>query len=259
MTKISLRQASVRLEKRTVLHSVSAELNDPGITAVLGRNGAGKTTLLRALAGLLRPASGEILWDGERACALRNIDRAKKLSYLSQSEEGMYSCTVEEFAALGLYPELGFYGGAKEEKEKQRVRWALKALEMESLSSRAMDRLSGGERRRASLARCLVQQSQWMVLDEPLAALDYAAQQELFRTLQQLCARYGKKIVFSVHDPEFALRLADRILLLDGGRLCADIRRKAGWEQELLEALRPVYGESLSLVRAQERAFFYWR
>lgn len=257
--KITLQQATVCLGKHAVLRELSAQLEGSGITAVLGRNGVGKTTLLRTIAGLLRPSSGKVLWDQEEVYSLPSRERARRLAYLPQREEGLYSCSVKEFVEMGLYPEQGPFGNSRAEKYQRRVHQALLEMSLEQLALRPMDQISGGERRRAYLARCLVQRSPWMVLDEPLVSLDYPSQQELWRLLERLCREYEKQVILSVHNPDFVLRGADRVLVLDGGRLCADLQKEQGWEEKLLEVLRTVYGQELSLAYAQGKAFFYWR
>lgn len=257
--KITLQQATICLGKRAALRELSVQLEGSGITAVLGRNGAGKTTLLRTMAGLLRPSSGKVLWDQEEISSIPSRERAKKLSYLPQREEGLYSCSVAEFVEMGLYPEQGPFGNSRAQQYQQRVHQALLDMNLEQLALRPMDQISGGERRRAYLARCLVQRSQWMVLDEPLVSLDYPSQQELWGLLERLCREYEKRVILSVHNPDFVLRGADRVLVLDGGRLCGDLQKEQGWEKKLLEVLRTVYGQDLSLVFAQGKAFFYWR
>lgn len=195
------------------LADVSARLNRGEVTAILGPNGAGKSTLLTALAGLV---PGPVALDGAPLSELPPRERARRIGFLPQAGEVAWNLSVRSLAALGRLP---FDTGVAE--NAQAVAAALAALDLDHLADRAVDRLSGGERARALLARVLAGQPQWVLADEPLAALDLAHQQALLVRLRDL-ARQGAGVVVVVHDLALAMNHADRVLVLRKGQLVAD-------------------------------------
>ncbi len=195
------------------LADVSIALNRGEVTAILGPNGAGKSTLLAALAGL---STGPVLLDDAPLDRLAPRERARRIGYLPQAGEVAWNVSVRTLAALGRLPH--DTGAAK---NSAAVESALAALDLADLAERPVNRLSGGERARALLARVLAGQPEWILADEPLAALDLAHQQALLVRLRDL-ARKGAGVVVVVHDLALAMNHADRVLVLRKGQLVAD-------------------------------------
>ncbi len=198
----------------TVAHrliDVTVALEPGRITAICGPNGAGKSTLLQALAGLIEPESGEILLDG--APLPHGRARARRLGYLPQAGEIAWDLSVAALAGLGRLPH-GDRGEAQ-------VAAALAAVDLSHLAARPVTTLSGGERARALLARVLAGEPEWILADEPLAALDLAHQLALLARLREATV-HGRGIVLVLHDLTLAMNHADRVLVLDQGRLAAD-------------------------------------
>ncbi|MGC1269457.1 MAG: ABC transporter ATP-binding protein [Croceibacterium sp.] len=195
------------------LLGISATLTPGTITAICGPNGAGKSTLLAALAGLLEPDGGQVLLDGQALGELHPRQRARKIGYLPQQGEVAWDVPVRVLAALGRLP----HGDAGEGE----VAAALAAVGLTALAGRRVSTLSGGERARAFLARVLAGTPQWILADEPLAALDLAHQLALLRHLRH-AADAGAGVVLVLHDLAMAMNHADRVLVLDRGELVAD-------------------------------------
>lgn len=195
------------------LSDVSLSLHRGEVTAILGPNGAGKSTLLSALAGL---ASGPVALDGTLLSALPPRERARRIGYLPQSGEVAWNVSVRTLAALGRLPH-----DSGPAENAAAVAAALGALDLDDLADRPVAQLSGGERARALLARVLAGQPDWVLADEPLAALDLAHQQALLVRLRDL-ARRGAGVVVVVHDLALAMNHADRVLVLRKGQLVAD-------------------------------------
>lgn len=193
------------------LDAVSASLRPGEITAICGPNGAGKSTLLTALAGLLTPASGEVQLDG--AALPSGRERARKIGYLPQTGEVAWDLSVAALAGLGRLP----HGDRGEEQ----VAAALEAVDLTAFAERPVSTLSGGERARALLARVLAGEPEWILADEPLAALDLAHQLALLARLRA-AAVAGAGVVLVLHDLALAMNHADRVLVLDRGKLAAD-------------------------------------
>ena len=215
------------------------------VSAICGPNGAGKSTLLAALAGLGSLAEGEVLLDGQRLAALSARERARRLGYLPQSREVAWYFDVATLTGLGRLP-----WRAGEEADRRAVSAALATLDLGSLAARPVSRLSGGELARALLARVLAGEPEWILADEPLAALDLAHQLVFIRHLRELAQR-GLGVVVVLHDLAAAMNHADRIIVLEGGAIVA-----AGAPRATLTAarLRETWGVRAEWVKSPHGA-----
>ena len=203
---------------RTVLQGITVALRPGEVTAILGPNGAGKSTLLTALAGLIAPVSGEVTLAGEPMTAIAPSRRARRIGYLPQSGEVAWNLSVRALAGLGRLP---WRGASNAAEDAAAVEQAFAAMDLTALASRPVHTLSGGERARALLARVLATGAEWVLADEPLAALDLAHQLALTAHFRAL-ADQGKGVVLVLHDLALAMNHATRVLVLDEGRLIAD-------------------------------------
>ena len=193
------------------LEAVTAALEPGRITAICGPNGAGKSTLLQCLTGLIEPKGGAVLLGGAPLRAGR--ERARRIGYLPQVGEIAWDMSVASLAALGRLP----HG----DRSEAQVVAALAALDLTGLAERPVSTLSGGERARALLARVLAGEPEWILADEPLAALDLAHQLALLGRLRA-AAGQGAGVVLVLHDLALAMNHADRVLVLERGCLVAD-------------------------------------
>ncbi len=198
---------------KPVVASISAALTPGTITAIVGPNGAGKSSLLLGLAGLLDPAAGSVMLDGQALAAFPPRTRAQAIGYLPQTPDIAWDVAVENLVALGRLP--------WRDRGTAAVEAALCALALEPLRHRPVSQLSGGERARVLLARVLAGEPRWILADEPLAALDLAHQLSLIAHFKA-CARSGQGVVVVLHDLAVAMNHADRVLVLKDGRLIAD-------------------------------------
>jgi len=196
-----------------VISDVNAALAPGQITAICGPNGAGKSSLLLALAGLISPADGRVTLDGADLAALAPRERARQIGYLPQLGEVAWDLSVRNLVALGGLPHGGPGPG--------QVEGALEATHLTALADRPVSTLSGGERARALLARVFAGNPQWILADEPLAALDFYHQLEVLASLRE-AARLGRGVVLVLHDLALAMNHADRVLVLNAGKLHAD-------------------------------------
>ncbi|GAB7039019.1 MULTISPECIES: ABC transporter ATP-binding protein [Catenuloplanes] len=214
MTALRLAGVAARLGGRTVLRDVDLEVPDGTRLGIIGVNGAGKTTLLRVLAGVLTPSAGTaLIADGpDRLVDLRRLparERARRLAFVPQEDVMTAELRVGEMVALGRVPQTRPWArGGRAEHEL--VRAALDAVGLADRIDSACDQLSGGERRRAVLARGLVQQCPVMLLDEPTNHLDVAWQLDLLGVL----AARARTLVATVHDLDLALRFFDRLAVV---------------------------------------------
>ena len=211
---------AVRFGDRQVLAEVSFELREGEIIALLGPNGSGKTTLIRALNGSVPVSSGEALLEGKRLAELSRRQIARKIAVVAQENETKFPVTVLEFVLAGRFIH-GSAFGWETESDIVAARKALGECDLEEFAGRFMNELSGGERQRVVLARALATEAGVLLLDEPTANLDLAHQAMMFRLVRGRCRSDNASAVVITHDLNLAAEFADRILLLNEGKIFA--------------------------------------
>ena len=201
---------------RRVLDDVSLTVGAGELVCVVGPNGAGKTTLLRVAGGLARAAGRVSLADLDpRARPRREL--ARQLAYLAQEYTVVFPFTVAEVVLMGRYPHRSGLV-LESEGDLQVARAAMERCDVLGLADRRFDELSGGERRRVLLAQAFCQAARLVLLDEPTASLDPLHALAVFRILAEEKAN-GQAALVVTHDLNLAARFADRLLVLDGGRV----------------------------------------
>ncbi len=213
--------------------------------AIIGPNGSGKSTLLRLMAGLLRPAHGDVSFAGSEILLLEPRERARRIAVVRQEAPLEFPSTVEQFVLLGRYPYAGRFGFEREEDARM-ARLAMEATHICSMAHRRMDEISGGERQRAVLARALAQEPELLLLDEPTANLDISFQVELLRLIRRQASQYEFGVVTVMHEVNLASEFADYLMLLRAGRVFC-----SGTPEEVLTrpALEEVYGVPIRIDR----------
>lgn len=248
---------TLSLGGKQILKSLSFRCGK-GITAIMGENGAGKTTLLKTLLGLLPPDSGSILLGGRDLRKLRPGERTKLLSYLPQDCQAA-GIMVLEFVVMGRNPYLKFWQ-TPGQTEYRLAEEALEELGIAHLRNRTMEHLSGGERRLCYLARAKVQESRWMILDEPESGLDYGRRYQIFAKLREYLTKYQKNAIMSIHDPLLADRFADRIILIQGGKVLDCIEKtQTDYEEKMTAGLCKLYGSHLDWIHSPEGKAIIWK
>ncbi len=208
--RLEVDSLSVYYGSLLALNGISFSITCGHTLALMGPNGAGKSTLIKALAGLIRPDSGKILWNG---CPLH--DTPGEIAYLPQRSDVDWSfpITVRALVEMGRYPSLGLWKKFGRH-DRDIVEKSLHVLGMESLADRQISELSGGQQQRAFLARALAQEAHVLLLDEPFTGLDAPASQSLGRLLDSLAAE-GRLVIASHHDLNTAADIFDTILLMN--------------------------------------------
>ena len=226
MSALALIGATARLGGRTVLDGVSLSVAAGELVAVVGPNGAGKSSAIRALAGLLPLAGGTVRLGGDDLAGLSPRARAGRVAYLPQQRRIAWNLPAVEVAALGA----PFLAAAD---ALARARAALEEVEAAHLADRGVAEMSGGEQARVLLARALATGAAGLLVDEPIAGLDPEAQ---LMVLERLKARAdaGQAVLVSLHDLALAARFADRVVVLDGGRVVADGAPMAALTSEVM-------------------------
>jgi iron complex transport system ATP-binding protein len=218
--RISAQALTVSYGARAALADVSLALQPGAMVGLIGPNGAGKTTLIRALAGLMPPSGGEILYDDAPAAKMPRQMRARKIAYLAQSGSAEWPLQVEAIVALGRLPHRRALA-APGEADIAAVERALAAAELGAFRQRTLGELSGGERARVLIARALAVEADWLLADEPIAALDPLHQLRAMALLRAEAKR-GAGVVAVLHDLTLAVRFCDRLILLNDGRIRLD-------------------------------------
>jgi len=249
MTAVAFRDLVVRLGGRDALAGITAEVEPGEFVAVCGPNGAGKTTLLRASLGLVQAAAGSVMLDGADVRRLEPEHRADRAAYLPQERRIAWGLPALRIAALGAVN-----AGPSEAEARGRI--ALAEVGLSGLEERGAFEMSGGERARVLLARLFATAAPILFLDEPVAGLDPDAQ---LLVLDLLGARKeaGITVVATLHDLSLAARYADRVLVLDRGRLVANGSPTAALSPAVLDSafglsaewIETLYGPLLSGTR----------
>jgi iron complex transport system ATP-binding protein len=234
---------------RILVDDFDAQVPRGEFVALLGGNGTGKSLLLRTLAGLRPAGGGAVLLDGQDIGSLERRAIATRLGFLPQDPETSPQGTLFDSVLLGRFAHLGFWE-ANGPQDEQRTQHALGAVGLESLAARELSTLSGGEQRRAAIARLLVQAPSVYLLDEPTNHLDPAQQVGILQRLHELTRADGA-VIASLHDPNLALRFADRLWLLSGTGKITVVDR-AGLEARHLAEL---YGIDYAETRLGEFRF----
>jgi len=220
MTAIATRGVTVRLGGRPVVRDVELDVPQGQWVGLIGPNGAGKTTLLRALAGLV-PHDGTIVLNEIPTTKLSRRAWSRLVAVVPQEPVTPPWMTVAEYVLLGRTPHLGQL--ARESAEDRAAATStLARLDLLGHRDRPLGTLSGGERQRVVVARALVQEASIVLLDEPTAALDIGHQQQALELLDLLRGESALTLVAAMHDLTLAAQYADRMILLDEGRVAAD-------------------------------------
>ena len=201
-----------------ILKNISFSLERSQILAILGANGAGKTTLLSLLGGRLKPTHGSLCFDG--ICKLDGkgeppSNLAKKLAYLPQIERLPFNYKVIDFVLMGRTPHIQTLA-LPSSNDEELARQAIDSLGLSTLADRGAGDISGGEFQLARIARCLAQEAEILILDEPTSLLDPANAYRVSHVLTSL-AKKGVTVILSTHDSSLAYSIAHRALILRKG------------------------------------------
>lgn len=201
---------------KPVLANVSVDFPSGKLTSLIGPNGAGKSTLLMMMAKLLTPSQGHILFKGRNITDIRTAEYARLVATLRQSPDFNLRLTVEELVAFGRFP---YSRGALTDGDHQVIDEAISFLALEALRHCYIDELSGGQRQMAFLAMTIAQQTELLLLDEPLSNLDMKHAVQIMQALRRLCDEQGRTVILVIHDINFAANYSDYIVALKDGEL----------------------------------------
>jgi iron complex transport system ATP-binding protein len=238
---------------RIVGRGLDVTLAQGEVLALLGPNGGGKTTLLKTLLGILAPIAGTALIDGRSLGTYPIRELARRIAYVPQAHTPTFAFTVETVVLMGRTARGGLFSRPSAGDHAVAAR-SLRQFGIAHLAQRPYTMISGGERQLVLLARALAQEPQFIVLDEPTASLDFGNQGKVMREIRALAAS-GHGVLFTTHDPNHALRAADRAFLLRDGQRVAEGKVSDVLTRDQLEALYEAPVERLTDTATGAAAF----
>ena len=242
---LRVNQLTISRQGNTLLENISCELNSNELIALVGHNGSGKSTLIKALAGEMSVNGGSISLDERHIADYSNKELAQQMAYLPQQLPDAAGFTVRELVMLGRYPHQKWLQKPSQ-IDKDKVEQAMRTTQVEAFAERTTTTLSGGERARVWLAMCLAQDTRYLLLDEPLAALDMHYQLEVIQLIRRLVDEQGLSVIIIVHDINLAAQYADRVIALKNGRICHNGTIKSTMQPDILRSIFNVDMQLLS-------------
>ncbi|MCE8032331.1 MAG: ATP-binding cassette domain-containing protein [Halomonas sp.] len=231
-----VKDTTFEVNGKRLLEPVEYRFEEGKVYGLIGHNGSGKSTLIKLLAQQQPASQGEIRLDGRPLSAWGQREFARRVAYLPQHLPSAENLTGRELIGFGRYPWHGLLGRHTAE-DKAAIRRAIELSHTEAFADRLVDTLSGGERQRVWLAMLLAQQSRFLLLDEPLAALDIAHQVEVLALIRKLCNDLRLGVIIVLHDINMASRYCDELLALHGGRILAHGAPDTMMTEATLEAI----------------------
>ncbi|KKI91525.1 iron ABC transporter ATP-binding protein [Bacillus sp. SA1-12] len=232
---IEIKGLTKQFGKKPVVEDVSVTIEPGTITSFIGPNGAGKSTLLSMVSRLLEADTGEVLLDQNNVKKWKSSEFAKRVSILKQANFINVRLTVRELIAFGRYP---YSKGRLTTEDEKFVDQAIEYMNLTEMQDKFLDELSGGQKQRAFIAMVIAQDTDYVLLDEPLNNLDMKHSVQIMKILRKLVDELGKTVIIVLHDINFASVYSDRIVALKNGKLV-----KNGLTHEIInsDALREIY------------------
>jgi len=252
---IAAQDISLRLNGRDILQQVNLKARPGELTVLLGPNGSGKTMLFRCLTGQYRPAGGRITLADRPLASLSQRRLAQLLALVPQEHHPVFPYRVRDIILLGRLPRLSFFGKPRR-RDLNLVEKILQLLNLMPLADKPYTCVSGGERQLVLIGRCLAQEPEILLLDEPTSHLDLHNQVMVLKLLRDLAGSRNLTVLLTLHDPNLALMFADQVILLHQGRVITQ-----GNPLEVIHpgTIRQLYGLEVDMLCQGERRLLYPR
>ncbi len=227
-------------DKTEIVHGVSFTVADGEFACIMGANGCGKTTTIKTILDILKPFGGSAVLDGEDVFAMSSAQRARCFAYIPQTHRPPFPFTVADVVLLGRTPHIGQFAHIKD-SDRVIAYQAMCQLSIEGLADATYTELSGGQQQLVLIARALAQQPKLLVMDEPTASLDFGNQQVVLSRIRHLTEN-GTSVLMITHDPGQAFFCADKVILMEEGRVI-----DSGSPQDLINetSLERLYGNKV--------------
>lgn len=229
---IEVRNLVKKYKEKAVVNNVSLKIEKGKITSFIGPNGAGKSTVLSIIARIMNKDSGEVLIEGKELSKWDNKELAKKIAILKQSNNVNVRLTIREMVSFGRYPHSE---GRLTNEDVKYIDDAIEYMGLKSLENRFLDELSGGQRQRAYIAMVIAQNTEYILLDEPLNNLDIKHSVAMMKVLKNLVDDLGKTVVVVMHDINFASVYSDNIIILKNGEVAQNDKVEKIIKKDVLE------------------------
>lgn len=201
---------------KKALDNVSINIEKGKLTSLIGPNGSGKSTLLSIISRIIKMDNGSVKIEGKDLTDWKDTDLAKKISILRQSNNINVRLKIEELVSFGRFP---YCNGVLEKEDKKFIDDAINYMELSDIREKYLDELSGGQRQRAYIAMVIAQDTEYILLDEPLNNLDMKHSVHMMKVLRQLTDELNKTVIIVMHDINFASCYSDNIVVLKDGKI----------------------------------------
>lgn len=229
---IEVRDIVKKYGDKAVVDKVSLNIEKGKITSFIGPNGAGKSTLLSMISRIMKKDEGQVIIDGKELEKWDTKELAKKIAILKQSNNINVRLTIKEIVSFGRYPHCE---GRLTKEDMKYVDEAIEYMQLKDIENKYLDELSGGQRQRAYIAMVIAQNTEYVLLDEPLNNLDMKHSVQMMKVLRGLTDDLGKTVVIVMHDINFASVYSDKIVILKDGKVMKDDVTEAIISKEVLE------------------------
>lgn len=219
---------------KSVVDNVSLKIAKGKITSFIGPNGAGKSTLLSIMSRLLKRDGGQIFIEGKELSEWKSEELAKKISILKQTNHTDIRLTIRELVGFGRYP---YSQGNLTKEDIKYIDEALEYMKLTDIQDKYLDELSGGQRQRAYIAMVIAQNTDYILLDEPLNNLDMKHSVQIMKILRDLADNLGKTVILVLHDINFASCYSDYIFALKDGKIAKEGPTNVIINKEVLEEI----------------------
>lgn len=231
---IEVKNISKQYNNKNVVDNISLKIPKGKITSFIGPNGAGKSTLLSMISRLIEKDSGQVFIEGKEIGEWNNGDLAKKISILKQSNHITVRLTIKELVSFGRFP---YCQGNLSKEDWKYVDDAIEYMKLKEIENKYLDQLSGGQRQRAYIAMVIAQNTEYILLDEPLNNLDMKHSVEIMKILKSLVKDFGKTIILVIHDINFASCYSDYIVALKDGKVAKEGKTDYIIDKSILEEI----------------------
>ncbi|HLD74523.1 MAG TPA: ABC transporter ATP-binding protein [Bdellovibrionota bacterium] len=238
----------------SILENLNFSIPQESFVTIIGPNGAGKSTLLKILARILPPSQGQVLFENTVYASLSHKCYAQKVSYLPQFFSPSFALKVTELVLLGRYPYRPFFG-LDSKRDYEIGMHSLELTKCFHLANRYFHTLSGGEKQRVLLAKCLTQQTKTLLLDEPTTHLDLAHKIEFLNLLKNLKIQFKLNIIMTTHDIFFMKEYTDYFLFLKKGNIFLTGNKNMVFKKENLISLFSMSQETKRIFLGQQNEF----